>query len=219
MTCTNNASNIASASTTTTTTAALSYTITDNAGNSTTCSKTANESGVVGYQYSIDNGATYSGTTGTAFNVGINSPFTHYITVRGVNSVGIAGPSSSVLAVNSHAIVGFQAYIYCLGRLPSIDEVNGIIGHNYNYYNTASNLVYSFCASAEFASYYGGNYSNYVYGLYRGVFGREPDTDGYNYYLGLMGSYGYQYFAKEFVNSAEFKQYCNLYGLYCETIP
>lgn len=177
------------------------------------------ESGIWGYQYTIDSGASGTGITGAAYNVGIGGPLYHAIYVRAFNPVGLASGWSPGLGVDAKTLFIMQNYIHCLGRVPSAGEVS----IHYNSGLPVSNLSYNICTSEE--SHHRNSAMRRADGtvllhnqgvtkaLYRGILGREGDAGGVNYFTNYGLTYGFDAVVKELINSQEFKDLCAIYGL------
>ena len=82
-----------------------------------------------------------------------------------------------------------------------------------------ADIVASFCSSKEFQDkkYTPAAVLNLLYGA---MMDREPDTEGYYYWLDLLGSgCSYNLAINGFAGSAEFKKICDTYGIIPGTAP
>ena len=86
----------------------------------------------------------------------------------------------------------YRLYNSAFARFPDIDGFRYWIEMNESENNTYYQTSASFINSAEFKKLYFDGQSNeaYIHSLYNNIFNREPDTDGYEYWLGrIEGNY------------------------------
>jgi len=104
-------------------------------------------------------------------------------------------------------------YQLCLSRDPDSGGLNGWVNYLINGTLTGADVAYSFIFSQEFIDRDVSN-EDYVTIMYRAFFGREPDSDGYNGWLTWLNSgRTRKWVLAGFVNSQEFKNLCNSYGV------
>ncbi|MBW3049792.1 DUF4214 domain-containing protein, partial [Prochlorococcus marinus] len=84
----------------------------------------------------------------------------------------------------------FRVYNAAFNRFPDSDGLEYWIEKNGSGENTERQVAESFLGSNEFKEKYGANISNeqYVKTLYQNILDREPDTDGYNYWVGQLNN-------------------------------
>ena len=84
----------------------------------------------------------------------------------------------------------FRVYNAAFNRFPDSDGLEYWIDKNGSGENTERQVAASFLTSNEFKEKYGENISNeqYVKTLYQNILDREPDTDGYNYWVGQLNN-------------------------------
>lgn len=131
-----------------------------------------------------------------------------YGVVSGYYAVGV--PNNSQGGVNCFVA---RLYSICLDRLPDqagqADWVIKLLNGTYS----GSMVAYGFIFSPEFT---GKNMSNeqYVAYLYRAFFGRDPDEEGFNYWVQeLLNGQNKIFVFRGFVGSEEFSNLCDNYGI------
>jgi len=84
----------------------------------------------------------------------------------------------------------FRLYNAAFARFPDADGLEYWIDKNGSGINTNRQVAESFLASDEFSDKYGDNVSteDYVNTLYNNILGRDPDTEGYDYWVGRLSS-------------------------------
>ena len=84
----------------------------------------------------------------------------------------------------------FRVYNAAFNRFPDSDGLEYWIEKNGSGENTERQVAESFLASTEFKEKYGEDLSNeqYVKTLYQNILDREPDVDGYNYWVGQLNN-------------------------------
>lgn len=104
-------------------------------------------------------------------------------------------------------------YVQCLERQPDPEGLNEWVGRLLNGSKTGADVAEGFVSSEEFLNR---NHSNeeFVTILYRAFFNREPDSSGYNSWLGkLAGGASRRTVLDGFLKSQEFAELCNNYGI------
>ena len=106
-----------------------------------------------------------------------------------------------------------RLYTCCLGREPEADGLNywslALTNLEVSGYQAAS----LFFESPEFQGFNTSN-EEYLTRLYTTFMGREPDADGFNYWLGLLnGGMSRSDALKTFAGCPEFQEICNKYGI------
>jgi len=112
-------------------------------------------------------------------------------------------------------VKAFTARLYqeCLGRSPDAGGLNEWADQLKTGAKTGAKVAYGFVFSEEFLQR---NVSNgeYVTILYRVFFNREPDSGGYNDWVGHLNSgKSRKWVLAGFINSQEFKNLCAEYGI------
>ena len=84
----------------------------------------------------------------------------------------------------------FRVYNAAFNRFPDSDGLEYWIEKNGSGENTERQVAESFLGSNEFKEKYGEDLSNeqYVKTLYQNILDREPDLDGYNYWVGQLNN-------------------------------
>ena len=84
----------------------------------------------------------------------------------------------------------FRLYNAAFARFPDADGLEYWIAQNGSGVNSNKEVAQSFLASDEFSDKYGENVSteNYVKTLYNNILGRDPDPEGYDYWVGQLSS-------------------------------
>ena len=84
----------------------------------------------------------------------------------------------------------FRVYNAAFNRFPDSDGLEYWIEKNGSGENTERQVAESFLASNEFKEKYGEDLSNeqYVKNLYQNILDREPDAEGYNYWIGQLNN-------------------------------
>ena len=84
----------------------------------------------------------------------------------------------------------FRVYNAAFNRFPDSDGLEYWIEKNGSGENTERQVAESFLASSEFKEKYGENVSNeqYVKTLYQNILDREPDAEGYDYWVGQLNN-------------------------------
>ena len=84
----------------------------------------------------------------------------------------------------------FRVYNAAFNRFPDSDGLEYWIEKNGSGENTHRQVAESFLASNEFKEKYGEDLSNeqYVKTLYQNILARDPDVDGYNYWVGQLNN-------------------------------
>jgi hypothetical protein len=84
----------------------------------------------------------------------------------------------------------FRVYNAAFNRFPDSDGLEYWIEKNGSGENTERQVAESFLASNEFKEKYGEDLSNeqYVKTLYQNILARDPDVDGYNYWVGQLNN-------------------------------
>ena len=84
----------------------------------------------------------------------------------------------------------FRVYNAAFNRFPDSDGLKYWIEKNGSGENTERQVAESFLASNEFKEKYGEDLSNeqYVKTLYQNILDREPDAEGYNYWIGQLNN-------------------------------
>lgn len=126
----------------------------------------------------------------------------------------------SLLPSNAYAATKTQAtdfvtrfYTYILERNPDSAGLDSNVKQLLKNQVTGAQMVYNFVFSAEFTAKNRSN-EDYVDILFRACFNREADSAGFNNWLNLLKKgYSRQYVLAGFVNSDEFKNLCNSYGV------
>lgn len=122
----------------------------------------------------------------SVFDGFVNSPeWANVCQAYGIVSGGVAKPS--LTAKPSDAINDFATRLYstCLGRMPEDEGLKYWAKELANHTKTGTMAAYEFFFSDEFtnAHYYN---KEFVARLYRTFMDREPDEDGYNYWLNQL---------------------------------
>ncbi len=112
-------------------------------------------------------------------------------------------------------IPGFVTRFYTL----TLERVPDIQGRNYwvnlleTGEKTGEDIAYGFIFSDEFLAHNHPN-STYVSILYNAFFDRVPDTEGYIYWMAMLGAgYSREYVLDSFIHSVEFEGICGSYGI------
>ena len=104
-------------------------------------------------------------------------------------------------------------YQQCLGRNPDTPGLNGWVNALINGTLCGADVANGFIFSQEFINRNTSN-EDFVTILYRAFFGREPDTAGYNGWLGHLNSgVSRQAILNGFIYSIEFENLCKSYGI------
>src|SRR5665648_418318 len=125
-----------------------------------------------------------------------------------------------LLPSNAYAATRTQAtdfvtrfYTYILERNPDSAGLDSHVKQLIKNQTTGAQMVYNFVFSAEFTSKNKRN-EEYVDILFRACFNREADSAGFNNWMNLLKKgYSRQYILAGFVNSNEFTNLCNSYGV------
>ncbi len=102
----------------------------------------------------------------------------------------IAGTFDQVTGKEDHTGQMFRLYNAAFARFPDADGLEYWIEQNGSGINSNRQVAQSFLASDEFSDKYGDNVSteNYVKTLYNNILGRDPDPEGYDYWVGRLSS-------------------------------
>ncbi len=122
---------------------------------------------------------------------------------------------TAVLKGNEEMIKAFVFRFYetCLNRPPDADGLSGWTKDLLNEKITGADLAYSFVFSEEFTQKPITD-EEYVSILYRAFFNRDPDPQGLQGWVEELNSGKTRiYVLAGFVNSNEFKELCNTYGI------
>jgi len=114
----------------------------------------------------------------------------------------------------NQSLAAFVTSLYrsCLGREPDVDGLNYWTGRLYYQGHSAAATAQSFYFSQEFASK--SNNAAFVDALYKGLMGRNPDAAGRaNWLQKLNSGVSRKTVFDEFINSTEFANLCNRYGI------
>ena len=104
-------------------------------------------------------------------------------------------------------------YIECLGREPDLDSLNGWVNYLITGQLSGADVAYGFIFSQEFIARNLNN-EEFLNVMYKAFFDRKPDTDGYNGWLNeLNNNKTREYVLAGFLNSQEYKNLCNSYGI------
>ena len=109
-------------------------------------------------------------------------------------------------------------YRICLGREPEQTGLDSWVNGLLNGSVTGSDVAYGFIFSEEFTNRNTTN-EEYLYVLYRAFFNREPDSGGFNSWLDVLNSSPTgdrstrENVLNGFINSLEFENLCNSYGI------
>ena len=84
----------------------------------------------------------------------------------------------------------YRLYNAAFGRFPDTDGLKYWIAKNQSGENSFIQIARSFINSEEFHNQYGNQNSNeeYISNLYKNILEREPDQDGFNYWLGQINN-------------------------------
>jgi len=103
-------------------------------------------------------------------------------------------------------------YRNCLGREPDVDGLNYWTGRIYYQGHSAAATAQGFYFSQEFVSK--SDNRAFVDALYKGLMGRNPDAGGHAYWLQKLNSGTSRKTVFDgFINSTEFANLCNRYGI------
>ena len=131
-----------------------------------------------------------------------------YGVIQGAYLVGV--PLDQQSGVNCFVA---RLYKVCLNRLPDMGGQSSWVGQLMDGRVTGATCAYGFVFSPEFV---GSNPTNeeFVAYMYRAMFGREPDTDGFNTWVQelINGKSRIDVF-RGFVGSLEFNNLCSQYGI------
>lgn len=106
-----------------------------------------------------------------------------------------------------------RLYKYCLNRVPDQAGMAMWVNQLARYEISGVEIATAFIYSEEFMSQDMTN-EEYILTLYHVFFGREPDTDGYNFWVQELNRYGDRELVfRSFANSKEFIDLCGLYNL------
>jgi len=104
-------------------------------------------------------------------------------------------------------------YLQCLSRLPDLDGLSYWVNALFAGSQTGADVAAGFVFSPEFTSLNTSN-ADYLTVLYLAFFDRDPDSAGYNYWMSQLNSGVSREDALcGFINSAEFANLCNNYGI------
>ena len=135
-----------------------------------------------------------------------------FITVVPSNQNGDINPSGE----SGEQILGFvnRLYQYVLGRDPEPEGAAYWTTELYNFRKTGAEVAQGFIFSKEFTDKNTSN-TDFVTILYKTFFGRDPETEGLNYWVGQLdsGSMSRQRVANGFIYSQEWADKCAEYGI------
>ena len=117
--------------------------------------------------------------------------------------------------VDATQVAAFVTRFYqeCLSRDPDAGGLNTWVDWLESGAKTGADVAYGFVFSDEFIQR-GVSNSEYLTILYRAFFAREPDSGGYNTWLGYLNTgKSRQWVLAGFINSDEFKNLCSAYGI------
>lgn len=122
----------------------------------------------------------------SVFDGFINSPeWANVCEAYGIISGGIASPSLTAKPTDDIKDFATKLYTTCLGRMPEKAGLDYWAKELANHTKTGTMVAYGFFFSDEFtdAHYYN---SEFVTRLYRTFMNREPDEDGFNYWVSQL---------------------------------
>ena len=107
-----------------------------------------------------------------------------------------------------------RIYLYVLDREPEAEGAAFWTSELYNFKRTGAEVAEGFIFSTEFIDRKTSN-SEFVTILYKTFFGRDPETSGFNYWVGQLdsGSMSRERVAKGFIYSQEWADKCAEYGI------
>lgn len=135
---------------------------------------------------------------------------------------GVINPYNAItsLTANSNTISGFVNRLYQLimQRTPDAEGLDYWINLLEKKEDTGAGIAQQFIESPEFVMRKISD-EQYVTVLYRVFMGRNPETDGYNYWMRLLANgISRSYVANQFCESAEFGQICSRCGIVAGTM-
>ena len=143
----------------------------------------------------------------------INSQeFRDLCNVYGINpgSLDVADDGADTTQVAAFVTRFYQE---CLSRDPDSAGLNGWVDWLVTGVKTGADVAYGFVFSDEFIQR-GVSNEEYLTILYRAFFNREPDSSGYNIWLGYLNTgKSRAWVLAGFINSQEFKNLCATYGI------
>ncbi len=123
--------------------------------------------------------------------------------------------SSYGITAYTPGIPGFVTRFYTLAleRMPDIEGRDYWASRLESGELTGEDIAYGFIFSDEFLAH-GHPDGTYVSILYNAFFDRVPDTEGYIYWMAMLGAgYSREYVLDSFIHSAEFEGICDSYGI------
>ncbi|MCQ2533350.1 MAG: DUF4214 domain-containing protein [Clostridia bacterium] len=165
--------------------------------------------GFNGWMNKLKNGATREEIfAGFANSLEFSNLCASYGVIQGAYLVGV--PLDQQSGVNCFVA---RLYKVCLNRLPDMGGQSSWVGQLMDGRVTGATCAYGFVFSPEFV---GSDPTNeeFVAYMYRAMFGREPDTDGFNTWVQelINGKSRIDVF-RGFVGSLEFNNLCSQYGI------
>ena len=125
-------------------------------------------------------------------------------------------PTPSPSEESSAQILAFvnRLYQYVLGRDPETEGAQYWTNELYSFRKTGAEVAQGFIFSKEFIDKNTSN-KDFVTILYKTFFGRDPETEGFNYWVGQLdsGSMSRERVANGFIFSQEWADKCAEYGI------
>ncbi|MBO7449380.1 MAG: DUF4214 domain-containing protein [Clostridiales bacterium] len=132
------------------------------------------------------------------------------------NTSTVTIPDFAPTGTSGEQIYGFvnRLYTKVLGRDPETDGARYWATELYNFHQTGAQVAQGFIFSQEFKDRNTSN-EEFVTILYNTFFGRDPETDGFNYWVGLLnsGNASREGVANGFIFSQEWADTCASYGI------
>ena len=138
------------------------------------------------------------------------------VTSSSGNASAVTIPDFAPTGTSGEQIYGFvnRLYTKVLGRDPETDGARYWATELYNFHQTGAQVAQGFIFSQEFKDRNTSN-EEFVTILYNTFFGRDPETDGFNYWVGLLnsGNASREGVANGFIFSQEWADTCATYGI------
>jgi hypothetical protein len=128
--------------------------------------------------------------------------------------------TSSLAQASNDGVIAFVARLYrlTLDREADVEGLDYWINQLVSANKTGAEVAENFIFSKEFIEK-NISPSNFLDIMYRAFFDREPDEEGKAYWLGkIEEGYNRRYIFANFVNSKEFTEICNVFGIVRGTI-
>ena len=129
--------------------------------------------------------------------------------------MGVSEPGDWIRVITNPDVEAFVTRFYqqCLGREPDQEGLNNWTNALLDGSISGADVANGFIFSQEFINRNTSN-EEFITILYRAFFDREPDTDGFNGWLGFLNSGASRADVLDgFIYSVEFENLCNNYGI------